>query len=334
MSRRGRPVGSDAERDVEAWLIDQGLPYFVHSVRRRVRRGLTLKWLVLGAALVAGAAAATITWQVTGDAWSSSTVLSQVVAVIVLVYAFTMLSGWAIATWAAKRSVASIGLLFPLAARALPLLLLFVTFLFINAEVWQVSANLTWTTLWWTVALFSAITVGFLLVRLPDELDTISKGLEVDQVVSASARTPLAATARRQAEAGVLRAGEPIAGVERANLVLVLLIAQLVQVLLLTAVVFAFFVVFGLLIMEPSVVRAWTQLDRIHGIPGFARANVELLKVSLFLAGFSGLHFTVYAVTDSEYRRQFFDQIIGELERAVSVRIIYRSMRAGGPGPA
>ena len=39
-------------------------------------------------------------------------------------------------------SVATAALLVPLVTRALPLLLLFITFLFINAEVWELSANL------------------------------------------------------------------------------------------------------------------------------------------------------------------------------------------------
>ena len=72
--------------------------------------------------------------------------------------------------------------------------------------------------------------------------------------------------------------------------------------------------------------------------------SVQLAKVSMFLGSFSGLYFTVYAVTDATYRQQFFTEILRELERAVGVRAVYRSLRdrpdltAGGtpapPGPA
>ena len=51
----------------------------------------------------------------------------------------------------------SLRLLFPMVTRALPLLLLFMTFLFINAEVWQVSATLDGGVLWLIVLLFSVI---------------------------------------------------------------------------------------------------------------------------------------------------------------------------------
>jgi hypothetical protein len=114
---------------------------------------------------------------------------------------------------------------------------------------------------------------------------------------------------------------------------LMLLIAQIVQVLLLSLAVFGFFVVFGLLVMEPEVIRNWTGEETLRSVPFFERANMELLQVSIFLAAFSGLYFTVYAVTDEVYRRQFFTSIVRELERAVRVRVAYRALKAGqAPG--
>ena len=50
--------------------------------------------------------------------------------------------------WALKRTLGSLRLLFPLASRALPMLLVFVTFLFINAEVWQVTTKLDGGLIW------------------------------------------------------------------------------------------------------------------------------------------------------------------------------------------
>ena len=50
----------------------------------------------------------------------------------------------------------------------------------------------------------------------------------------------------------------------------------------------------------------------------------------MFLAAFSGLYFTVSAVTDETYRGQFFTAVMAELERAVAVRAVYRAARARG----
>ena len=47
----------------------------------------------------------------------------------------------------------------------------------------------------------------------------------------------------------------------------------------------------------------------------------------MFLAAFSGLYFTVYAVTDESYRDQFFTGVKAELERAVAVRAAYTLLR-------
>ena len=59
-------------------------------------------------------------------------------------------------------------------SRALPLLLVFVTFLFINAEVWEVASNLDGGSLWLVAVLFG-LRGGrlFLLVRLPEEVDRV-----------------------------------------------------------------------------------------------------------------------------------------------------------------
>jgi hypothetical protein len=55
----------------------------------------------------------------------------------------------------------------------------------------------------------------------------------------------------------------------------------------------------------------------------------ELFQVSTFLAAFSGLYFTVYAVTDQNYRQEFFSAITRELERAVGVATVYRTLLRG-----
>ena len=110
-----------------------------------------------------------------------------------------------------------------------------------------------------------------------------------------------------------------VAGLQKWNLVLVLLVAQALQVMLLSLAVLVFFLVFGQVVMQPEVVQTWLA-DKDATVTG------PLVKVSVFLAGFSGLYFTVYAVTDETYRQQFFTSVTRELERAVAVRAVYRSL--------
>jgi hypothetical protein len=94
--------------------------------------------------------------------------------------------------------------------------------------------------------------------------------------------------------------------------------------------VFVFFLLFGSLIMPESVPGSWTGLgsQRIRSFPHLESVSTQLVKVSLFLASFSGLYFTVSAVTDQTYRDQFFAGVTDEMERAVGVRAVYLALRA------
>jgi hypothetical protein len=242
-------------------------------------------------------------------------------------YGLTALRVWPIARWAAARTLRSLGLVFPLATRALPLLLLFVTFLFINTEVWQVASTLDGGVMWVTVMTFALMAAGFLLARLPEELDRVDDEVEAGRLIAACKRTPLESAARSLAESGEhVHQDAEVRGFQKANLVLVLLVAQFVQVLLLSASVFVFFIVFGMVAMKPEIIALW--IEHAPSYPfGFRLVSAELMQVSVFLAAFSGLYFTVYAVTDEVYRTQFFTSITNELERAVGARTVYHYLK-------
>ena len=321
----------------ELWFVAHGLPYFVDSHRAKVAAGLRRSRiaLVVLVAVVIGAVVGVITAIPLSAAAGIGAALSAA-GVVLAVYAVVTLRAWLIVGWAIRRTFRSLGLLLPLVTRALPLLLLFITFLFINAEVWQVSAALDGGVLWVTVMLFAGVAVGFLLTRLPEELDSVDDEVDSQELLDACRGTPLEAAA--EAIAGrVERVGAvdaEVTGLQKVNLVLVLLVSQAVQVLLLAVAVFAFFIVFGVVAMDPGVVASWTG-GSLHPVVSSMgawdgdRLSRELVQVSVFLAAFSGLYFTVYAVTDDLYRKQFFTSVIRELERAVSARVAYRSLKDG-----
>lgn len=115
----------------------------------------------------------------------------------------------------------------------------------------------------------------------------------------------------------------------RANLVLALLFAQAVQVLALAICVYAFFLLFGSVTISDDVVREWLGHDPTE-LPSLGRylpVSNELVQVSAFLAAFSGLYFTVYAVSDPTYREQFFTRVADDLQRAIGVHVVYETLR-------
>ena len=325
----------DALDPAEHWFVAHGLPYFVDSIRARVAAGLRRGRVagVVAIAVVVGVVAGAVVAVPLSAAAGLGAGLSAA-GFVLAAYAVVTLRAWLIVGWAVRRTFRSLGLLLPLVTRALPLLLLFITFLFINAEVWQVSAALDGGVLWVTVMLFAGVAVGFLLTRLPEELDSVDDEVDSHELLEACRGTPLEeaaeAIAGRVERVGAVDA--EVTGLQKVNLVLVLLVSQAVQVLLLALAVFAFFIVFGVVAMDPGVVASWTG-SPLHPVVSSMgawegdRLSRELVQVSVFLAAFSGLYFTVYAVTDEIYRKQFFSGVIRELERAVSARVAYRSLK-------
>lgn len=326
---------AEAERDrlvrtTEHWFVEHGLPWFVDARRDRARAALGRARLtsVAAVAVVLLAGVALLVGRATEDAWLGIATGTSCALLVLVGYAFVTLGGSAVVRWAGRKTLGSLGLMVPLAARALPLLLLFMTFLFINTEVWQVASRLGGGVMWAATMFFAGIGLLFLVTRLPEELDVFDEQLTGDKIVAGCARTPLAEVAPDVGiEAEHVERHADVAGLERANLVLVLLVAQAIQVLLLSAAVWAFFMAFGAVAIDDAVIRSWVGDARAPDYHFQHLFSRELIRVSTFLAAFSGLYFTVYAVTDETYRRQFFTEVTGELERAVSVRVVYRRLR-------
>ena len=323
-----------ATAEAERWFRAHGLTYFVPDVRESVREGLRPRRFLppLVAVLLLAAAASWLVVALVDEGMAAPAIVASFLVGGSLVYALTALRARAIVQWALGRTFGSLRLLVPIVSRALPLLLVFITFLFINAEAWQMTANLTAGTLWLTVLLLTTLAVVFLMVRLPEEVDRVDDDVDAAFLRRTTRGTPLEDDTDRLLAAGVDPAEHAqVQGFDRVNLILVLLVVQIGQVLLLAVAVFAFFLLFGCLIMTKDVQNAWTGLD-VTSFGFLPNGSVELLKVSLFLASFAGLYFTVSAITDETYRSQFFAAVTEELERAVGMRAVYLALRSA-PGP-
>jgi len=312
---------------IEGWFDDHGLPYFTGDRADTVEGWLSSKRIVAVIALIVAAsvAAGVVVGAVVADRGSLGTAVGVLVFLVLLgLFAGRLLRMGTMLRWAVRRTFGSLGLMFPLLTRALPLLLLAVTFLFINAEVWQVAALMSRQVLWIAVAFFAVIATVFLLVRLPEEVREVERDVVGDRVAECCAGTPAEEAAQR-----VTAVPPDLPRFARANLVLVLLFNQAVQVLLLSLGLFVFFVVFGSLTIPDSTVSAWTG-EPVTDLPSWLGGHVpvtnELWQVSVFLSAFAGLYFTVYAVTDETYRSQFFAGVSTELEQAVAVNAVYVSL--------
>jgi hypothetical protein len=231
--------------------------------------------------------------------------------------------------WAAGRLGRQLGDVAGLFVRALPMLLLFSVFLFINAEVWQVASSITWPFLGITAGLFVVIRAAFVAARLPREVGELGRFDSWDDVAMIAASSPAAAAARRLAGRGGGPTPPQLSRRQWGNVGLVLMFSQAVQVIAVAAALGAFFVVFGMLTIAPETVQAWTG-EPAHSMTPvwtfWGRRVVlthELTRVAFFLASFTAFYFTVYALTDTTYRAEFYDEVVGDMREAFAVRAAY-----------
>src|SRR5829696_924400 len=218
---------------------------------------------------------------------------------LLVVYLVTSYGVLPMLRWAAERSLALVGSLGSVISRAVPLLLVSITFLFFTGEVWQSVALVHGVVYFLILGLFVAIGSGFVLTRLPGDVRAAGTLESWDEVRTLVAGTP--AEAVRLPDHGAPPAIE-LSRRQYVNVALVGLFARFLQILLVTLAVGAFLGLLGTLAISevttgnftgatPNVLLSW----RLGGRP--LVVSEELLRVAGFLATFGGLSFTVYLVT-------------------------------------
>jgi hypothetical protein len=252
------------------------------------------------------------------------------VAVLAVIYVATSYGLVAMTLWAIGRVGAQLFALVTLLAKALPLLTIFVTFLFLTAEVWQTTGVLYGPAYWILLAAFLIAGTLFLLVRMPRDVADLSSFDSWSEVHTLAQDSPAADVPTPR---GGDPAGPPLSRRQWTNVVLVLLFSQGVQIVLVSLIVGGFCVLFGFLAISRQTVASWTAAGDPHV---FLTAHLggrelvlsePLLRVAGFLAVFSGLNFAIYLVTDVTFRKEFRDEVVAEVREAFAVRTLYLATR-------
>lgn len=277
-------------------------------------------------------------WRVTGlSSWRITGIdLAADIAVVLLIYVLTS-ALLPLLRWAAKRTFLELGEVFDLAARALPLLFLFNSFLFISKDVWEFAGEMSRHRLWGVVALFAVFTVLFLVYRLPDEVRRVAAHDDRTVIEQALIGTPMEGVVERiTLHEGELR----LTRAQRANVLMVLFVGQMLQVLLLAVLVFLFFVGFGKVTLTTDRINEWTgrPKDFVYNATAFGQdlhrylgmdIDNRLLQVSIFLAAVSAFFFAVSSLTDEAYKEQFYERMSKDVEMAIQVRRVYLALYEG-----
>jgi hypothetical protein len=89
---------------------------------------------------------------------------------------------------------------------------------------------------------------------------------------------------------------------------------------------FVFFVVLGAIVIDDPVATTWIGHPPHYSVvlPWLPSA---LLRAAALLAGFASMYFAITAMTQTEYRQEFFEPVIGDVERMLAVRSVYLELR-------
>lgn len=246
--------------------------------------------------------------------------------ILLVAYVVTSYGLLPMTRWGIRQLVGQLGDLANVMARALPLLLIFSTLLFLTTEIWQVCSSLGAPFFAVTALIPFVAGTLFLVLRVPQELDTVAHFEDWQGVRGLAEGTPLG-------EVDLSDLSDPPRSPRlkrRAwlNVGLVLVVSQSVQILLVSMVVGLFYVAFGLFAVSETVTQEWVVgnahvLARFELFGNEAVLTTELLQVSAFIAAFSGLQFTVSAITDETYRQEFFERAVRGVRQALAVRALY-----------
>lgn len=217
--------------------------------------------------------------------------------------------------------------------RSLPLLLLFATFLFLNAEMWQVAHDFTGPFYAIAVGIVATTAFAFLALRIPAETSSLAGFGSWREICAVAERCDAPIEAGRHRELTEPPQIRPLKAVDRLNIGVLLFMRQAVQVVLVAIVIGVFYVVFGLFTVRQETIINWTALTAntfnesvVYETEIFGSQVAltwELLAVSGFIAAFSALQFAVSLITDTTYREEFFADAADDVRNVLAVRALY-----------
>jgi hypothetical protein len=240
-----------------------------------------------------------------------------VLAVLTLLAYSGLIALW---PWLWRRVVSSFLAGGTALGRILPVLLGVVGFLFFTAELWQTVGRLDSYAYLLAVTLF--VLSGWLFLHSRGlELDRLARFDDADEVVALLSGTPLAGGEVQ------VPAVCPLTREQATNLQVITIVSKLTMALVVGLAFFVFFLVLGVLSVNAEVVQSWAQAPAqvIVEFSSTRRAYAltwEHVRVSGFLAVFSGFTFAVVSATDQTLREGLRDSAEDEVRQACAARLV------------
>ncbi|OAN37945.1 hypothetical protein A4X20_20290 [Mycolicibacterium iranicum] len=239
------------------------------------------------------------------DALSDFAIDAAVIGAIVLA---TGLGLGAIAGWALRTTLRHFKSAARLLFRALPVVLLTIL-VFFNSPLWTISSNLDGLRVGLMVLFLGGVATSYLIAGL---LDSVGP-LMWDEGSDASAE-------RR-----------PLTRAERANVIVVAAVSQIIQAVSIAVVIGSLYLVLGLIVMNAANVNHLTGGGPTQGIwlGVTIPAPPALIRVVVFLMALTYMYICARAVGDGEYRAGFLDPLLADLRAALDARDRLLTERSG-----
>jgi hypothetical protein len=254
-------------------------------------------------------------------------------ALLLAIYLWSSYGVGALIRWGARRSGGQLTGLGPLVAKALPLLLVFNTFLFVNAEVWEMAGTLDGAAYVVVVLTFFTLGAVFAVSRVPGFIRAENRFASWNDVEAYLEGTPAEHVELPSAGSTL----DPLRPRQRFNIGLIVLFGQALQITLVVLALTGFFVFFGFMAITAETISNWTGLETVRVIADARLGDrtlvltEPLIRVAVFLGSFSGMYFTVVLTTDETYRNEFATDVGPEIRQILAVRTAYDVERGTHP---
>jgi hypothetical protein len=221
----------------------------------------------------------------------------------------------AVTRWATRYAWSELAPAVRRLARSVPLIAVVVLALFYTGEVWQVAATIDGANLAVVCALLAAAGVGFAVVQA-------RAGLGEER-----AADPVLLVADTPAAQWPIGPDVPLARDERANVAVLLYVAQASTVAIAAGLFGMLVIAFGAFAIPVEVLTSWIGSDptiwvRFDGVVSFAVTR-ELAVTGALVAGFTSLVFAVSLTGDDEFQLVIRRSLATRLAVALAVRSAY-----------
>ena len=306
MSRRGTWAPADrtpAITQIEKWFVWYGVPHFVQDFHRSGN----FLWLFLPKPVP---------------------VLSLPIVRDVAWVAFQAVS---LFRWVGRRIWYDLRHLRKEASRALPMLAILTILGFFSSDLWHIAWDMGYLRLLFVLIGFVGLGLVFLDARLPEEID---KQLAEENCFTANAID----AAWKQHEKRLpewdgrpAAANPPLDNAQKRNMRVYLLFCQVIQVSLLSVVVWVFFLFLGKLAFTNTLLGDWfpkggPQYPVHVWFVSIPFISTQLLRASAFMAILASIIFAVQAVMDENYKAEFFTPTVDGLMEAARIRCAYLTL--------